>query len=69
MLDWMCRLFEEHHFMRRFVLFWAMALITVLSIYLFIVRGGMTDAEARALLGIIGMFATAVGLYTWQRSK
>ena len=64
---WVQRMFQEHAFMRRFVLFWAMAMITYYAYFLMIQRGGMTDNEAKAFLGIIGTFATASTIYMWNR--
>jgi len=67
-LAWIDRLFTEHQFMRRFVLFWAMGMITWLTWWLFFERGNMTMDERYAYLGVVGMFATAVGMYTWKRT-
>ncbi len=63
LLDWTDRLFNIHGFMRRFTMFWAMGLITVFG-WVLLQQGEFTE---KMYIAMVGMLATAVGLYTWTK--
>lgn len=54
------RLFNKHKFMRRFTMFWAMAVIT----YIVVERPEMATGS---FVAVVGVFATAIGLYQWDK--
>ena len=55
------RLFNQHKFMRRFTMFWAMGLVT----YIVIERHDMATGS---FVAIVGLVATAIGLYQWDKA-
>lgn len=57
---WVERLFNKHKFMRRFTMFWAMALVT----YIVVERH---DMQTGSFVAVVGLVATAIGLYQWDK--
>ena len=55
------KLFSEHKFVRRSVIFWSMGIIT----YIVVERPDMTTGS---FVAIVGVFATAIGLYQWDKT-
>ncbi len=66
--NWIEHLFTKHKFMRRFILFWILFMISIFGLYL-LFRGGMTEPEKDAFLGLIAMLATGTAFYMWSRNK
>ena len=61
MNDWIERLFTKHKLVRRSVIFWSMGIIT----YSVVERPDMTTGS---FVAVVGVFATAIGLYQWDKT-
>ena len=59
--NWIERLFTKHKLVRRSVIFWSMGIIT----YIVVERPDMTTGS---FVAIVGVFATAIGLYQWDKT-
>ena len=59
--NWIDRLFTKHKLVRRSVIFWSMGIIT----YIVVERPDMTTGS---FVAIVGVFATAIGLYQWDKT-
>lgn len=46
--------------MRRFTMFWAMGLVTFIVVY-------RQDMNTGSFVAIVGLVATAIGLYQWDK--
>ena len=57
---WVERLFSKYKFMRRSVMFWSMGIIT----YIVVER---PDMATGSFVAVIGIFATSIGLYQWDK--
>ena len=66
MLDWIDRLFKEHRFMRRFVVFWMLALLTGATYQVFWMYKTGMSAEYVALTGLL---AVCFGFYQYLRDR
>ena len=64
-------LFEEHKAARRITLFWALWLISVVTLRVTDpeVIPTVTAASATVITAIIGILTTVIGFYQWHRSK
>ena len=65
------RLFERHKFVRRFAMFWAIWLITVVILRVTEpeIITGIGAAGATIVTGVIGILATVIGFYQWYRQQ
>lgn len=66
------KLFNEHKFVRRFAVFWAICLITIVVLRVtepeaIKVIGG--SGIATITIGVIGLLATVIGFYQWSRGR
>jgi len=66
MLDWVNRLFNQYKFMRRFMLFWIVVLLTFVTYRVFWQTEGELSSEYMALTGLLTI---VVGLYQWLRER
>lgn len=55
------RVFNRHKFVRRAVIFWSMGLITYIVL-------NHPDMNSTNFMGVIGLMATAIGLYQWDKA-
>lgn len=64
-------LFEEHKAARRITLFWALWLISVVTLRVTDpeVIPTLTAASTTVITAIIGILTTVIGFYQWHRSK
>jgi hypothetical protein len=64
-------LFEEHKAARRITLFWALWLISVVTLRVTDpeVIPTLTAASATVITAIIGILTTVIGFYQWHRNK
>jgi len=65
MIDWI----ENHKLIRRFALIWACILITWVTVQVFIDISKITSAVVGALTVIVGILASVIGFYQYQRGK
>lgn len=63
------RLFNEHKFARRFALFWAIWLITLVVLRVTEKVTEINGHVATIVLGVIGILATVIGFYQWSRQN
>lgn len=68
-MGWIDRLFNQHKLIRRLTVLWAIGLITWVTVQVFSELASMTSAVVSALGLIIGLLATAIGLYQWSRNR
>jgi len=66
MFDWVNRLFQKYRFMRRFVMFWIMALLTGATYQVF---WNEKSGVATEYVALTGLLAVAISLYQWLREK
>jgi len=66
MLDWINRLFNEYKFVRRFIIFWAVLLTSIVTYRVFWFTKGELSKEYIAVVGLVG---TAIALYKWSRER
>jgi len=62
-------LFEKHQFMRRAGVIWSWCLITWVVYVVFSDVSLITTAVVSALGIVVGLLATSIGFYQWQRSR
>jgi len=67
--DWIDRLFNQHKVVRRSLVYWAIGLITFVTIVVFHDLEKITTPVASAFGLVIGLLATVLGLYQWSRNK
>ena len=65
---WVARLFNEHMFVRRFLVFWAASLITWVIITVFSDLDKINGHVVTALSIVVGLLATTIAFYKWQRA-
>lgn len=65
---WVDRLFNKHKFVRRVMVFWAMSLITWVIWVVFDGPNEITGHVVTALSIVVGLLATVLGFYKWQRA-
>ncbi len=63
------RLFNTHKVVRRSLVFWAMILITVVTLLVFHDLEKITTPVASAFGLVTGLLATVLGMYQWSRNK
>lgn len=66
---WVARLFNEHMFVRRFLVFWAASLITWVIITVFSDLDKINGHVVTALSIVVGLLATTIAFYKWQRNQ
>lgn len=66
-LKWIDRLFNEHMLVRRFMVFWAMSLITWVILTVFTDLDKINGHVVTALSIVVGLLATVIGFYNYQR--
>jgi len=64
-LKWVNLLFNEYKLVRRFMVFWIILLISVVTYVKFF----SYQPETADYLGVIGMLATVLAFYQWSRGK
>jgi len=69
LLNWIDRLFNKHKFMRRLLMFWAIALITWTVGREFRDLSEITAASVSALGVVTAILGTVIGLYQWSRDR
>lgn len=69
--DWVDHLFNQHKLVRRFLVFWATGLITVVTLHLFVYGDWkeITGAVATAYASVTALLTAVLGLYQWSRNK
>lgn len=60
-------LFNKHKFVRRFMVFWAMALITWVIVTVFTDLDALSGHVVTALSIVVGLLSTGIGFYNYQR--
>lgn len=61
-MAWLDRLFNQHKFVRRFCLLWAMGLTTWATF-------NAGELETGEFVAVVGLVSTAIGFYQWARGK
>ncbi len=64
---WIERLFNAHMFVRRFLVFWAASLISWVVLTVFSNLTEITGHVVSALSIVVGLLATTIGFYNYQR--
>ena len=64
--EWIDRLFNQYRFVRRFMLFWIVGLLSLVTYQIFWNTKGELSTEYIALTGLL---TVVIGLYQWIRSK
>ena len=62
-------LFEQHRFVRRTLVFWAMWMITFVTIQMFTDISLISNAAAAAYATLVGILGVVLGFYQWMREK
>lgn len=60
-------MFNEHMFVRRFMVFWAMSLITWVILTVFTDLDKISGNVVTAMSLVVGLLATVIGFYNYQR--
>ena len=60
--DWVNVLFNKYKFVRRFVIFWCMGLITFITV-------NNPDMDSTNFTAVIGLMTVVVGLYQWDKNQ
>jgi putative flippase GtrA len=68
-MHWLKSMFEEHKFVRRATLGWACWLITMVVFKTFDSLPEVDGARATLIGTFIGILATVIGFYQWDRSQ
>ena len=68
MADWIDRLFNQHKFARRFLLFWAIIMSTA-AVWWSMLHPEQADKISDIILGVLGLIATVTAFYQWSRGK
>lgn len=68
-MHWLKEMFEEHKFVRRATLGWACWLITVVVFKTFDDLSTVDGARATLIGSFIGILATVIGFYQWDRGQ
>jgi predicted metal-binding membrane protein len=66
---WIDRLFNQHKFVRRGLVLWAIFLITLVTLAVFEDVTKITPAVVSALGAITALLTVVLGLYQWSRNK
>lgn len=67
LLRWVDRLFNRHKFVRRLLVLWAASLITWVIFRVFTDLTLITTPVVSAMSIVVGLLATAIGFYNYQR--
>ena len=67
-MNWIGTLFDKYKFARRAALIWACWLITV-TVFKFFEMERVDSTHATVIVSIIGILATVIGFYQWQRKQ
>ena len=69
MNNWCDRLFNQHHFVRRLLVVWAVCVLTWVIFQVFTDISRITNAVSTALGLIAGILTTVITFYQWSRNR
>ena len=67
MIDWIDRLFNQYKFVRRFMIFWMLIIVTCVLCVVYSDLAAVTTPVASVTVSVVGLVATVGGFYFMGR--